>query len=286
MPMLRSRPAQGAVSPTGQPFAMKRDSPQSRGLAAWWPALGQIGVGTLLDFGMRGNHGAFGASTAAPSWLTDPLVTAKLSFDGSNDEITLPTTFKLNTAGAWAVSYWCYLTETAFAGNSAFPVTMALPDVTGQEFYVGFFNNAGQYDGLTLGNSGTYGSLVLPTVSQFQNTWAHLIISHAGGTFNATNAIGYMNGVPKTLSAGGGTQNNALTQGWIGRYFGSNGFFKGYLSDVRVYDRPISAAEAWQMFDPQTRWELYQPLRNRAVYTFDAAGGILRQMLTHHGAVN
>jgi hypothetical protein len=36
--------------------------------------------------------------------------------------------------------------------------------------------------------------------------------------------------------------------------------FEGDLGSFMVWDRPLSAGEVWQLYAPQTRWELYEPI--------------------------
>lgn len=46
------------------------------------------------------------------------------------------------------------------------------------------------------------------------------------------------------------------------------------IKDQRMYDRVLSSAEVWQLYDPRTRWDLYKPLsRPNFYYTPAAAGG-------------
>jgi len=48
----------------------------------------------------------------------------------------------------------------------------------------------------------------------------------------------------------------------------------GYIGDVRLYNRALTAAEVWQLYDPATRWELYAPLRKWWAIGAAAAGAV------------
>ena len=41
------------------------------------------------------------------------------------------------------------------------------------------------------------------------------------------------------------------------------------MADVRAWNRALTAAEVWQLYDPRTRWDLYYPLRQRTFFIPD-----------------
>ena len=47
---------------------------------------------------------------------------------------------------------------------------------------------------------------------------------------------------------------------------GASLFGAGQLCDVRIYATLLSTAEAWALYDPRTRWDLYQEPERRAVW--------------------
>ena len=69
----------------------------------------------------------------------------------------------------------------------------------------------------------------------------------------------------------------------IGRRGYGNSFY-GLLSDVRIYNRALSAAEVWQQWAPQTRWELYRPLVRR-VWTVPAGGWAYNPVWNGRGVI-
>ena len=50
-------------------------------------------------------------------------------------------------------------------------------------------------------------------------------------------------------------------------------YFTGKIGDVRIYNRALSPAEIWAMYDPATRWELYAPVMPSGMVYVSAAGG-------------
>ncbi len=97
---------------------------------------------------------------------------------------------------------------------------------------------------------------------------------HVGVTYSGASVVGYIDGrVADTsvLFAGG-------LDPWSGNIrvgqrvdAGAARDFKGIIGPVMLYNRALSPAEVWALYDPRTRWELYQPLVRR-VY-FDVGGG-------------
>lgn len=66
-------------------------------------------------------------------------------------------------------------------------------------------------------------------------------------------------------------------------------FGQGSMTDVRIYDASACldlATLARQLYQPETRWKLYDSLRARGGVNAAAGGvtSILRQMIQHHGA--
>ena len=93
--------------------------------------------------------------------------------------------------------------------------------------------------------------------------WHHCVITFPSGG-DCGDSIVYVDGVSygtgangravNTLSDGdvhlGGDVLAAATFHWIGD-----------LADWRIYDRTLTASEAYQLYAPSTRWDLYEPIQ-------------------------
>ncbi|MBL7419872.1 hypothetical protein IL402_23705, partial [Escherichia coli] len=62
---------------------------------------------------------------------------------------------------------------------------------------------------------------------------------------------------------------------WLGFSAGASAGqeYAGWLADMRFYNRVLSAAEIWQMFAPQTRYELFLATAPNPIFIFRSAGG-------------
>ncbi|KPL91653.1 LamG-like jellyroll fold domain-containing protein [Herpetosiphon geysericola] len=155
-----------------------------------------------------------------------------LSFDGSNDSLTIAptTTIDLHTA---TLSVW--IKPSWISGTLGYAPTLAAQSTASTPNWR--WQIAANYRSmqLTTGNSTT--SLPLNLAP---NQWAHLALVQAGDSWT-----GYLNGVELGIvdQAFGTTINLPL-------HLGSNGssqFFAGQLDQFTLYDRALSAAEVYAL---------------------------------------
>lgn len=237
---LLRRPAQ---PPLDVPFTLNRGSMQAVGLAGWWPVLAARSAGTLQD--MIGRHpmtpsselsivgdAAFGAVL---DWGT-AKGSAKCSFSGFSDLATNVTTFvcwvKIRTYDSFGV--------VLFGTNTGNSVYWQIP--SDAEVYI------------------MAQQLTITPFNFDDSTWHHIAMVSDGSNIRL-----YIDGVLNTSSAVAGT---ALASGsksfelgkWMG---GTDWTLDGQMGDIRLYNRPLSAAEVWQLWATETRWELYLPQRRR-----------------------
>jgi hypothetical protein len=82
----------------------------------------------------------------------------------------------------------------------------------------------------------------------------------------------YVNGVnvgtDTTTSSGFST--NVVTIGSDQGFDSRTRQFNGWISDVNCWNRALTAAEAWALYDPRSRWDLYWQPNTRA-YSFMSA---------------
>jgi hypothetical protein len=88
--------------------------------------------------------------------------------------------------------------------------------------------------------------------------WSHIVVR-----MDAAGAAMFINGrqVGTSTSLTFGASVSAAR--WGDRVDGNGVSFAGQMQDLRRYDRALSAAEIYTLYDPRTRWDLYAPITRR-----------------------
>ena len=68
----------------------------------------------------------------------------------------------------------------------------------------------------------------------------------------------YVNGVRSAVVASAGADDHGTVNLAIGAASYNNRLLTGSIFDVRWYDRVLSDGEIWGLYDPTTRWDLYE----------------------------
>jgi hypothetical protein len=140
---------------------------------------------------------------------------------------------------------------------------------------------------LTLGNGASAFTQVGVAWSPSSNVWYRMMVA-----WNGTTTTFYQNGL--ILGSGQaqgsystGTQTVALQIGNDTVYdnSGTRGI-NGKVFDAMLWNRTLTAAEAWADFDPETRWDLYRKTTKDGPYTSAAAFTGDEEGLTHSFVTN
>lgn len=251
---------------------VNRASPQARGLVLWWNALAS---GKLARFcePVRGDHGSYNAMAFPYSWHVDALVGGMATFTPANAEYIRNSSVLTHTIGA--ISAWIKILATPASdmfvvgrvnGNGSSTKDMVLYVDTSR--YLRFYG----YDGVERTTGA--GASVIPTGQAV----------HVCGVADGLNINCYLNGI---LAAS--TPCSAMTSSFtvaniiLGGSDNARTYFSGHAGEVRVYNRPLSAAEVWALYDPATRWELYrapyQPVVKAPTITATAATWFFRNFI-------
>ena len=96
------------------------------------------------------------------------------------------------------------------------------------------------------------------TVPDQQARWVRLalVYDHLAATF-AVYTDGVLRG--SNVYTGSFTGESIVRIG--GEYTYSNRWLTGYVAEYRTYNRALQPDDVWQIYDPATRYDLYQPLR-------------------------
>lgn len=230
----------------GQPVNWSH--PLNRGLQAWYLCLpgGPRGM-RWLDLCNR-NHGDLTNMVGAANWggpLGRPGGNGSLDFDGSNDYVECGTSSILELGGHMTISLWYkpngnYTGENSLVGRSdsggnKAPYVVAFGSGAADNKFNLWVNTARPLDSV----------FTLST-----DTWTHVTITRLG-VAGAWNLAMYINGKLDNTATSAvnpdltGTQNTTIGKfGGYGAGLGYNG--KGRIDDVRLWNRGLSAAEAWR----------------------------------------
>lgn len=226
-------------------FTLNRESPQARGLVAWWPTLGSRGTNVLRD--MAGSTlGTFGAGATRPTWARDGVHGAVLSCDGG-DAVEMATPSAAIPIGdeAYSIAAWFNTTAMLRAG------------IIGWGNYgVNFQVNALRLNAAGGGEIIHYWwfSDLIVVVGDISGAWHHVAV-----TYDGTNRVMYLDGVviggdiPGVAHAVPNTANFTIAETWPAS---DVEHWDGELGDIRVANVAWTPAEVWHMY--ANPWDLYK----------------------------
>ena len=194
------------------------------GLVAYYKC--DAGSGTLLFSSCTNTTGMDGTLQNSTAWIASPVQagTNAISFDGSNDFVTIPSNASLNITSAITMEVWCYATKNSGIQNVICKSSNSMN--TGYIFprsddgwsHVILYLNIGGWKTL----SATYPSL---------NAWHHLAATYDGATMKL-----YIDGVLAASAAQTGaiaTNTNPLT---LGNQAGYSEYFGGSADEFRLWN--------------------------------------------------
>lgn len=261
--IITSRSRQRHAAPPIGPFVANKDSPQYQGLVAWWP-LDEI-RGTRYE------------RKAGGRW--------NLTENGTVDARSGP--FGGGRASLWDAGTSDYLENQSAPPATAVPLTMSCwflcADVTNYYALMAVlkYMNAGTDDYFSLGANGSAaGDPVFAEVANganyngansatgyTANTWNLAV----GGFESATSRWATCNAGSRGTNTTSRTPNSAsIDRTQIGSFVGQSGTFSpinGQIFDARIYNKSISQADNWALYDPATRWDLWY-MTGKKVYSF------------------
>lgn len=239
--------------PLGVPFTLNQASPQARGLVAWWPALG--GAPTRLYNRFVGRY--HGTMSGTVTLVPRPVVGLMHDFDGSSRfEIDGSSGSNTGLGGIYpTISCWV-----------EFDTTSGTQTIIKRDVDWILRADGGNVQWLVWSSVG--GLAVTNFLAFSTGTLYHLACSYDGA-----NMLMYVNGQLVSTTAKTGTPNDFGSTSCVGAQPGGGENIDGRIADLRVYNRPLSAAEVLALYLPQTRWELYAPLWG-PVYKAPAAASV------------
>lgn len=259
--------------PPNTQFELNTQSPQARGLIAWWSMLGQSRGNTLRDL-IRGAAGSLNDAVWA-----NRGVGSCIYLDGTSGmavptfgDVDISTSFTMHSVmylptkpDSWVILFGRSNAQGAIAGWTACQYCY------GTTYAFGIGDGAG-------GFAFDANIAVLPL-----NTWLYLTTTYDGTVVKSYINGRYQTGQDIATGVTPWSTANSWETGWGDNV---NNRLVGYFSEGRLYNRTLSAAEVWVLYDPATRWELYAPVvRYWALGAVAAAGWAFNPVWDGRGVI-
>jgi len=215
-----------ATAATGLGSQTLASEEQSQAPIAYWKF--DEGYGTTVnDSTKNANNGAFGASTAAPTWQSeDQCIAGKcLYFDGSDDVVNVANSSSLQVIGDQTIAMWL---KPIMLGARRNPIAKAYGGEGTITFEPG--NSLNYYWGTGGGNANPYESKNSST-GLILNQWNQIVLVR---NISANTITWYINGrqtsqgVPGYAAAVASTLPLTIGKGYAGG-------FNGYIDEVKIY---------------------------------------------------
>ncbi len=221
-------------------------APLNRGLLAWYLAMPGMRDRGFTWRDLTGGHhdGTLTNFTpaAASGWggsLRGNGGFGRLKFDGSDDVVNLGDNF--GGLAAMTISCWAFVAATPGGGTPFHLVSK--------------FGNNGAFDAsdsFALYYDGNF-NLILggPNVNAASSPFAINTLVYITATYDGANIFLYSGGVQVGTAAASGTINaSSGTDTLLGFSVDTNfsSHFNGWLDDVRIYNRALSALDAYSLF--------------------------------------
>lgn len=222
------------------------DSSLSYGLVGHW-TMNTTNDWDAVDTSGIGNRGVI--TNMAGTNLVAGKIGNGLSFDGVNDTVSY---FTVNDSSDSTFSYSIWVNATTAMGGT--PFSEGTTGFTGCDTTSGIisgYTSANAALEISVGNNGVsvneHGDTHAPIVASYSATlsgWNHVAIV----SISATDMRLYVNGIQRDVALNTAKTRilNAIHLGK--KYSCGSKYFTGYLDDVRIYNRALSADEIKQLY--------------------------------------
>jgi len=182
---------------------------------------------TVADASGNGNHGTIKEAVRVASGRYGNA----LKFDGVNDWVTVNDSASLDVSSGMTLEAWVYPLSQSTGGN-----TVILKEAPGAEVYA-LYSEEDVNLPVTYLNDGSYQGVSGPSRLPV-NTWTHLVATYDGLVQRL-----YVNGYKAAEKA----QNKLIQTSNGALRIGGNSvwgeYFQGYIDEVRIYNRALTATE-------------------------------------------
>lgn len=211
--------------------------PLTRGLLAWWLPLPNWSGGLSLRDLCGRRHGTLAnplGSGSGPQWGASPFGPGAITFDGSDDTVTVPAISAVTGAAQLSAACWV---KPASAGGGNFGRIFHSDD---QSPFALFMNGAATSASWSINGNSINGTLAV-------GEWSHLL-----GTYDGATLRFYVNGAEASSTAVSGAVGTCNTI-YISDRSGFGRAFDGPMTDWVLWNRGLSAAEARGWYEQARR---------------------------------
>ncbi len=217
--------------------------PNNLGLVGYWSFEDATGT-KATDFSGNGNTGTL---TNGPAWIAGKVGKA-VSFDGSNDYVTVPNSSSLALGtGDFNVSMWLKTTTSA----SSFLLNKYINGEGQFAILINFAGYGGSGGKVTFYTYKSGSEVYRPSsIAVNDGLWHHLSFVRTGTTLNI-----YIDGVLSNGTQTGSTALDVTSTGALGIGYNGydspddSGYTNGTLDDIRIYSRALSTTEISNLYN-------------------------------------
>jgi hypothetical protein len=229
---------------------------QTRGLKAWWPVLGTTAAAFEVLSRTSGSR-----NPPAPATSIAPGLGQGLYFDGTTNQQSTSYTYSNVATDGITVAAWVVYDDVSATGKQEnATVICKTRGIVSDQLVFGLCVNGTPprmrfkiFDG---------SNAAVLTSTRFDITRRRL--HHLVGVFDNGNAQLrlYQDGFLDRSSTSGSVNMSAhsgpVFLGYDENSATTNHLWKGWICDVRLYNRPLSAQDIYSLWHPMTRWILYE----------------------------
>jgi hypothetical protein len=208
--------------------------------------LSELSGTTAVDSSSSGQNATLsGTMTLGTAGLIKGDPNAAMTFDGSTGSISFPQTSLPTGAAAWTLEGWANF--PSLVGLTTFPTVVGYGTRNTNEYTEVLYHPASNAWEL----QDWSGTVVASSVAAVAGSTYHVV-----GTYDGTTAAFYVNGVSAGTAAH--TYNLVLTQAVIGGDTTANGWLKGIIDEVAIYNYALSADQVKNHYQVGTQGFILQ----------------------------
>jgi hypothetical protein len=198
---------------------------------------------SIVDLSNNNNNGLFGNGTVANMPDYDFYNKGAFKFNGSSDEVNFGDVIKFTSTQDFTLEVWVNYLPNA----TSYVPLLSKEDSPGFGYALKVDETYGYQPYLVI--TGTTSAYRYANVNINDGVWHHIVgVAKASSTTIDMYVDGVLiNGVASLLSWAGTATTNALR---LGKNYGS-AFFKGNLSNSKIYNKALSATEISQNYEAQ-----------------------------------
>ncbi len=211
------------------------------GLYSYWPMNENTGTGVadVIGNGLNG-------TAANTTWVPGGKLGSALDFNGTTSVVTTSAVPWVNNMARFSISAWIYPRSLGEGNHGRIIGKSAGTDISSFGWMLNMTNDVSNSLTFTMDFNSSHLSIVSSANAYSLNSWTHVALTW-DGTPAGTSVKLYINGYEATTSysasGSGARADDSANIVMIGNNPANSRTFDGYLDEVRIYNRVLSAAE-------------------------------------------